>query len=172
MKTIKCAECRREEYDVANANPHGSKTRKSNSTRKLLWGMILLLVVIAVNLTSCKDEEKQGIQYKVVDSQKTFVGINEQILISAENLNLEDMLALGDIIHREYSGYESAVVSVYDDQKAIDTRDMVLGEMADKTTSDFYDLHMVGVYNKTGNEAVYAIHLNGIANPATKQVKY
>ena len=172
MKTIKCAECWREEGSITKAFSHCRKTRKSNPTRMLLWGTILLLVGIAVNLASCKAEEKGGIQHKVVGSQKTFVGINEQILISAETLNLEDMLALGDIIHREYSEYESAVISVYDDQKAVDTRDLVLGEMADRATSDFYDLHMVGVYNKTGNEATYAIHLNGIATPATKQVKY
>lgn len=123
--------------------------------------------------SSAQTQADEGeIPCKIIRNQSIPGGVNQILLISPQNRNLEDMTALGEQFYKDYSQYKSVVLSVYDNQEAIEARTQVLNETANQATTDLYDKHMVGIYNKMGDGPIWGIYLDGVNNPATKQIKY
>jgi len=183
MAMVRCKECGQEISSSAKACPHCGKPRATNVPPLIV--LVILFIVVAGVYNLLKPENSQSptqeignntyenvIPHKIVTTNTIPGGVNQAILISPEYRNTEDMTALGEQFHREYSQYKSVVLSVYDDQAAIEARTQVLNETSNQATNDLYDKHMVGIYNKMGDGPIWGIYLDGVNNPATKQIKY
>jgi len=181
----KCNECGGEVSSSAKVCPHCGKKLKASGCDLIIFillAAILLPFLIHAVFKAMDSSNKGGykpanipelVEYKVVKRWEIQGrGWGKLVLISPDKRNLDDMLKLGKTLEYDSRNHNFAVISVYDDIKAIESRDAVLNERADKKTTDFYDKHMVGVYNQNGGKKMWTIYLEGVSKQITEQVNY
>lgn len=156
-------------------------------------GGIIALIVVANSVTNSQGKAQQNItppvQQVVAEqqiSQKVISyeivkrwtipngGEGKVILISPDNLNESDMVALGEKLKEDTKNDRNAFIFVFDDKTSANLRDKLLADEATTAETDLYDKHFVGDYTKNGNTGYhqFSIYFDGVMGTNQKIVKY
>ena len=101
-------------------------------------------------------------------------GRGKTILIPADYLNEDDMVALGKKLNEDTKNDKNAFIMVFTDKKAAELRDKLIDDSMTKDEEKFYHTHYVGQFTKNGNSGLHAfvIYFDGVSGTNSKTIKY
>lgn len=163
----------------------------SKKVKLVIIGLLGIVLILGIRGTGSPKEVSQtsslpspttqiqvkDISYEVV---KTWEipngGYGKVIVISPNNFNEEDVVALGEKLKKDTKNDRNAFVYIFTDRKAAEMRDRLF-DPADKLTNkeeEFYDAHYVGDYVRNINSGYHqlTIYFDGVIGTNNKTIKY
>ncbi len=189
MALTKCKECGSQISSSASVCPHCGKKKPAIGCNVLLITLAILIIVPSAlaycNLSANKQKTipqvalAKRIEYEVI--RKSSIpngGYYKTIVISPQNSNEEDMIALGETLKFDHKDDRNAFINVFNDKEsALKLTAEKMSEYAMNLkdhTGDKYYKHFIGKYEKNGNTGhhKYYLTLDGFLSDNSKEINY